>query len=119
MKLSEVVEILEAEVFFDGGRSLDQEVKVAASSDLMSDILARVDTPDILLTGLNNLQIIHTAAVSNIKTVVLARGKTPDPKVIAQAEEEHVALLSTRLSLFEASGRLYSKGMGCPSFRPL
>lgn len=110
MKLREAIEILEGEVHL-GKEKIDQiEVTTAGASDLMSDILNRLAT-DLLLTGLNTTQVIHTASVSGIRTVVLARGKKPDARMLAAAKQEEIVLLSTPLSLFEASGRLYQKGV--------
>ncbi|MCK7477520.1 MAG: hypothetical protein M0C28_08580 [Candidatus Moduliflexus flocculans] len=63
MKLSEVKDILEAEVIV-GDDILDLEVKTAFGADLMSDVLAFAKAGSLLLTGLTNTQVIRTANVS-------------------------------------------------------
>jgi predicted transcriptional regulator len=111
MKLEEVAAALSAKVLCGSQEQLESEVSIAAASDLMSDILARVGVPDVMLTGLATTQTVHTSAVAGIKAVVFVRGKPIDEKIVALAREEDIVLMTTRVSLFEASGRLYQKGM--------
>ncbi len=111
MNLEELADILEATIHHGDDEAVNDEVSCIVASDMMSDILARDDTPDVLLTGLNTVQIIHTASISGIKAVVVVRGKEPLQGLVARAEEENIVLMSTKLGLFEASGRLYAKGL--------
>ena len=53
MRLSEIVDLLPTRVVFGTDSLPAAEIGTAAASDLMSDILARVEVPDILLTRLN------------------------------------------------------------------
>jgi predicted transcriptional regulator len=110
MKLSAIAEMLEATVV-SGDALLDVEIETAAASDLMSDILARVDVPDLLITRLNNAQVIRTASVFGIKAVIIVRGRPIDEKVAELAREEGIALLSSPSSSMEACGRLYAEGV--------
>ena len=111
MKLSEVAETLDAKILHGTPDMLNTEVRSAAASDLMSDILARTHVPDILLTRLTNAQVIHTSSIFGIKAVIVVRNKTLDPQVISVAQEESVALLHSPCSLFESCGRLYANGL--------
>ena len=111
MKLSAVAESLSARVIHGTDEQLQQEVHTAAASDMMSDVLARRSTPDLMLTGLATLQAIRTPAVAGIKAVVIVRGKPVDEKLVEVAREEDIVLMSTDKSLFDASGLLYEAGM--------
>jgi len=111
MKLSEVVEAIEGKVCYGQDDQLDSEVTTVAASDLMSEILARSNVPDILLTRLNNAQSIHTSSIFGIQTVVVVRARPIADNVIETAREEEIVLLSTPLSLFETCGRLYERGL--------
>ncbi|MBD3235302.1 MAG: hypothetical protein GF330_01195 [Candidatus Eisenbacteria bacterium] len=111
MKLKEVVELLGADLAFGTDSQLAEEVQTAAASDLMSDILARVDVPELLLTRLNNSQVMRTSAVFGIKAVVIVRGRAVDEKMIEIAQEEEIVLLTTPASLFESCGKLYAQGL--------
>lgn len=113
MKLQEVKEILNADIIV-GKDQMDMEVTAAFGADLMSDVLAFAKPGSLLLTGLTNPQIIRTSDVLDIAAIILVRGKRPLPETIQLAEELRIPLLTTQYILFEAVGRLYSKGIvGC------
>ncbi len=115
MTLSEIKEILDASVYV-GNEKLDMEIKIAFAADCMSDVLAFTFAKEgsLLITGLTNPQIIRTAYTIDIASVMLVRGKIPPEETIRLARELDTPLLSTKYTLFEASGRLYAKGIvGC------
>lgn len=113
MILRKVKEILEAELMTseDG---LDVEIQMACGADLMSDVLAFSKSESLLLTGLTNQQVIHTAEIAEIKAVCFVRGKRPQVETVKLAEDKGIPLLCTSLPMFESCGRLYShKVLGC------
>jgi predicted transcriptional regulator len=110
MKLREVLEALEAQVTWGEDR-LDTEIQVACAADLMSDVLAFIKPDALLLTGLTNVQSVRTADVAEVKAVVYVRGKPPDREAVALAEEKGIAVLTTRLPMYESCGRLYRRGL--------
>jgi len=113
MTLREVSELLEADVLV-GHDKLDREVTTAFGSDLMSDALAYAKTGSLLLTGLTNAQIVRTAEVLDLAAIILVRGKVPLLDTLDLARELGIPVMTTRYILFEAAGRLYSKGIrGC------
>ena len=113
MTLNEVKEILDADLLV-GYDLLDMEVKTAFGADLMSDVLTFAKPGCMLLTGLTNPQIIRTANILEIAAIIITRGKKPSPETIQLAQEINIPVLSTKYILFEASGRLYEKGIrGC------
>ena len=113
MTLGEVKKILDAEVIVGHDR-LDLEIKDAGCADLMSDVLVFCKAGCLLLTGLNNPQVVRTADVLDIAAIVIVRGKRPLPETIQLAEELQIPILTTKYILFESVGRLYAKGIvGC------
>ena len=113
MTLREVKKILDAEVIVGHDR-LDLEIKDAGCADLMSDVLVFCKAGCLLLTGLNNPQVVRTADVLDIAAIVIVRGKRPLPETIQLAEELQIPILTTKYILFESVGRLYAKGIvGC------
>jgi len=113
LKLSEVQEILNAEVIA-GHDKLDMEVKTAFGADLMSDVLAFAKAGSLLLTGLTNTQVIRIANVLDIAAIVLVRGKKPPAETLSLARDLQIPILTTKYILFETAGRLYVKGIvGC------
>jgi len=108
--LREVKEILEAEVIV-GHDQLDLEVTKGGCSDMMSDVLVYCTVGSLLLTGLNNPQIVHTASIIDLAAIVMVRGKHPFPETIQLAEKLRIPILTTRYILFETVVRLHSKGI--------
>ena len=106
MKLSEVVEVLDAKVL-NGVNHLDREIRTCGASDLMSDILAGLSEGSILLTGLTTIQVIRTAMVAEVGAVIFVRGKTPPQEVIDLAKEHQLPLISSPYSMFVSCGRLH------------
>ena len=113
MKLSEVKEILNADVIV-GTEKLNMEVTTAFGADLMSDVLAFAKAGSLLLTGLTNTQVIRIANVLDIAAIILVRGKKPQTEALVLAKELQIPILTTKYILFETAGRLYVKGIvGC------
>ena len=111
MKISQIQELLEAEVLC-GGDQLDKEVFSACGSDMMSDVLAYVKDQAVLLTGLVNLQVVRTAEMMDMVCIVFVRSKIPTEEMITLAKEHGMILLKTRKRMYEACGKLYAAGLG-------
>ena len=93
----------------------DLEVFTGCGADLMSDVLAFTKDGALLLTGLTNPQVVRTADVGGLVAIVFVRGKLPSPEAVAMAKTLNIPLFSTKCTLFEACGILFSKGLKpCP-----
>ena len=110
MTLEEISKVIECKVI-TGEKSLGLEFTEVCAADLMSDVLAFAAPEGVLLTGLRNVQSVITSHVAEVRAIVYVRGKVPDEEAIKLAEQKRIPLLSSRLSMFEACGRLYEKGM--------
>ena len=110
MKISEVKEILNAQIL-NGEDMLDEEVFSACGSDLMSDVLAYVKNQGLLLTGLNNLQVVRTAEMMDIRAICFVRGKMPEDEIIELAKKKDMIIMTTEEPLYSACGKLYSGGL--------
>ena len=110
MKLSEVRDILKAEVLV-GADWLDRTIVGGGGADLMSDVLAAVAEDAVLLTGLISEHVLRTAKIAGVGGVVFVRGKKPATPILREAENLEMPVMTTRFSLFVASGRLYMNGL--------
>jgi predicted transcriptional regulator len=108
--LEELLEILDAE-FILGGDWIHGTVHSVSASDLMSDILSYSKRKGLLLTGLTNPQTVRTAEMIETVAVCFVYGKNPHDQTMDLAEKNHIPLLKTQLSMFDACGRLYCAGM--------
>lgn len=115
MKLSQIIQLLSAEVYtknvdlnlsFDYGRASD------LLSDVLRDDVLRDPTHNcIFLTGLVNLQVIRTAEMMDIQAIVFVRGKQPSKEIIDLATKNGIILLGTKYKLYKCCGLLYSHGL--------
>ena len=110
MKIDEICSLLAAEIH-SGIGDPDIEIERAFASDLMSDVLTLMTDHLLLITGLNNIQTVRTAEMSDIGHILIVRGKIPTLKMIELADELGIVLMSTRYSMFKASGILYTDGL--------
>ena len=130
MKVQNIVNILKAEILAEG--DLQEEVKTACGSDMMSDVLAfvkdqsvlltavyrRIRMPllhPVLLTGLVNPQVVRTAEMMDMHCIIFVRGKRPDETVLSLARQKDITILATPYRMFTACGLLYENGLegGC------
>jgi hypothetical protein len=110
LRLRQVLQIIEG-IPVSEDADLEIEVLNGASADLMSDALRFGREDSLLITGLTNPQAIRTAEMIGAHAVLFVRAKIPPPETIALAREAGISLLSTRYTLYEASGRLYQSGL--------
>jgi predicted transcriptional regulator len=80
-------------------------------SDLLSDVLARAQPGVLWVTIQTHHNVISVAATKDIAAVLFTCDRRPDAGIIAEAEEQGIALLSTPLSTFEAAGKLWEAGL--------
>ena len=110
MTVKDVRDILNARVLA-GEDLMDQEVRSACGSDMMSDVLAFSKDHSILLTGLCNPQVIRTAEMLDIVCLIFVRGKKPDDTLLEMARERGLVVLATGHRMFSACGMLYEAGL--------
>lgn len=110
MKVGQFIELLNAECVTDHIDE-DKEYNYAFASDLMSDVLALADNTTVLITGLNNPQVLRTAEMLDISLIILVRGKKPSEESLAIANETNITILTTDMIMFETCGKLYESGL--------
>ena len=80
-------------------------------SDLLSDVLARAQPGVLWVTVQTHHNVISVAATKDIAAVVFTCDRKPDASIVAEAEEQGIALLTTSLTTFEAAGKLWEAGL--------
>jgi len=112
IKIYKIKEILKAKQYTD--KNLDDKIiNGAYASDLMSDVLTTnfYEENSILISGLNNPQVIRTAELLDIDAILLVRGKKPTDETIAMAKENDIVLIGTDFNMYNSCGILYSNGV--------
>ncbi len=110
MKISEIIRVLDGK-FICGNERGDYSIDVAFASDLMSDVLTLKNDHILLITGLNNMQTIRTAEMSDIHCIILARNKKASQDMIDLARENDMILIECRYSVFKTCGLLFQAGV--------
>ncbi len=110
MRLGQVVEIV-------AGRALNEfnhasEVEYGFETALLSDVLAHARPhTTLIITEITNPQVVRTAEMVDAAGVVFVKNKVPDEAAIELGIETGIPLITTRLGMFEACGRLYAAGL--------
>lgn len=109
MKIKDILKVIEGEVIteFD----FEGDIKHGLTSDLMSDVLTLEVEDAILITGLNNLQTIRTAEMSDIHCVIIGRGKQVSEDIIKLANQNKITIIESAFTVFKISGILYENGV--------
>ena len=116
-KLDEVVKELDLQVL-SSGSGLDREVTSGYCCDLLSWVMANGKKDAVWITVQTHTNIIAVASLMELAGIIIPSGMSVDPKTIQKAEEEGVAILSSKLGAFELSGILYQMGIGSHRSHP-
>lgn len=119
MKLRQVAEITGAR-FLAGEELADREVSAAFAADLLSDVLAMVREPGVLLlTGTVATQVVRVAEVMSLAAVLFVRGKLPTKPLLDYAASAGIPLLATPQTMYETCGLLWTHGLPPAKRKPL
>ncbi len=109
MKATELMEVLQGRLLI--GELPEDEIEAGCGSDMMSDVLAFSKERMVLLTGLTNTHVVRTCEMLDCMMIVFVRGKIPGDDVLSMAEDRGITVAATSCTLYEACGKLYSKGL--------
>ncbi len=93
---------------------MNQDYRNVFATDLMSDALAMIQDNEestVLLTGLCNSQTLRTAEMLDVRFIVFVRGKYLQDIDLEMAKNMDITCLATDLTMYDACGRLYQKGV--------
>ena len=108
VKLQPLIAPLRAEPLTD---NLPEALTGCYISDLLSDVLAHAEPGMIWLTIQTHRNVVSVAATKDVAVVLFTCGRMPYAEIIAEAEEEGIALLATPLTTYEAAGKLWVAGL--------
>jgi len=111
MNLSDVASELGLTVLC-GEDNLAREVSGCYVSDLLSDVMGNAAEGQVWVTLQLHVNVVAVAALRDLAGIILVNSRTPAEETLAKAAEEGLPLLSTSLSTYEVSGRLYALGIG-------
>lgn len=109
MVVDTIVGLLDGELLAGDGK-LSLPFRGAVASDLLSEVLAHGRAGELWFTLHTHLNVIAVARLRNLGAVIITGGYQPGPEVIAKAETEHITLIATPYSTWEAIVRLCEAG---------
>jgi hypothetical protein len=115
MTKEQLRDLLQADVLVEAGPDLGDKLDAVCACDMMSELLTMVSESEvplrsiILLTHLNNAQVVRTADMADIRVAIFLRSKRAAPDTIRIARECGVTIMSTPLSMFECCGLLFGR----------
>ncbi len=94
MRLAKLITALDGEIVVSGDH-LDDRVRHAVVSDLMSEALLAEDEDLLLFTALTTEHAVRTAHVLGALGVIVIHGETPRPGMVKTAAELGITLART------------------------
>lgn len=87
------------------------EVDQAYAADTMSELIAHAAPDTLLVTSLNNAQLIRVAELMDVPGICLVGGADPSPELLTLAGASGTAILVSKAGLDETCRLL--EGAGC------
>ncbi|MGD9820982.1 MAG: serine kinase [Aminobacteriaceae bacterium] len=113
MRVSEIGDCLDLTVCSPGDQA--REIGGVVSGDLLSFIMAEAREGWMWITIQVHLNVAAVAVLKDVPFILIASGRKPEKELVDRCLSEGITLACTRLSAFEAAGRLWEAGLGRPS----
>jgi serine kinase of HPr protein (carbohydrate metabolism regulator) len=91
--------------------SIDINLSGVFTSDLLSHVMANAKEDNILITILNNINVLGVASLLDLGCVIFSHNTQVQKEIIEKANELDIVLLNTPLSTAEATIKLYQMGI--------
>jgi hypothetical protein len=110
MRVEELALRIDARLHLSAGSSCT-EVGQAYAADTMSELIAHAAPDTLLVTSLNNAQLIRVAELMDVPGICLVGGAAPEPDLLSLAGATGTAILVSGRGLEETCRLL--EGTGC------
>ncbi len=88
----------------------DKDITGGYTSDMISWVMGHAQTGQCWITIMSHINIVAVASLLDLSCIIIAEGEMPDANTVKKAEENDIALISTKLTTFDASKRLIELG---------
>ena len=106
MTVKEIANRLDLRIYA-GSESLDQELKGAYVSDLLSDVMGHAMEGEAWITLQSHVNVAAIASLKELAAIVLVKGIKPHAAMLEKAMEEGIPVLGTELSTYQITGKVY------------
>lgn len=106
MTVQQLAEKLNLDVI-SGHQGLSNVISGGYVSDLLSDVMGNADAGEVWITLQTHKNVMAIASLKDLAAVVLVKNHPADEDTLEQSNQEGIPILSTSLSAFEITGRIY------------
>ena len=96
MKVKELLSIKDFELI-SNELGINNSVKGFFASDLLSHVMGNANESNILITVLNNMNVLGVASLLDLSCVIFSHGVNVNNEIIIKANELGIPLLRTKL----------------------
>lgn len=97
MKVNEILTLQEFDLITDEF-DLNNEVNELFASDLLSHVMGNASVGDLLITVLNNINVLGVASLLDLSCVIFSSGIKVNNEIINKANELKIPLVRTKLT---------------------
>lgn len=110
MKIKELIEKCELQVVNEMFEP-EKEVSGGYTSDLLSDVIANSKKDNVWITMQTHLNIVAVASLKELTAIIIVMNREIDKDALEKAREEKILVLSTNLTAFQISGKIFESGI--------
>lgn len=89
----------------------DTVISGGYTSDLLSDVMANAKKDNIWITMQTHLNITAIASLKEISAVIVVMNREINKDTLDKANEEQITILTTPLTSFQITGKIYDCGI--------
>jgi len=104
MKIEELARSIEARLIVPGCRE-NPDISLVYAGETMSDLIANAGPETLLVTSLNNSQLVRVADLMDVPSICLVDGEEPSAELVSHARTAGTALLLSPYGLFETEAK--------------
>lgn len=111
MKINDIIKEF-PHTIITGEEFMEREISAGYCSDLLSRVMANGPKNGLWITVQTHTNIVAVATLLEISCIIIPEDIAIDNSTIEKAIEEKIVILSSPLTAFELSGKLYQMGIG-------
>jgi hypothetical protein len=105
MRLKELAVRINAQLPLEAG-TRNPEVRAVHAANTMSELIDHASAETLLVTSLQNNQLIRVAELMDVPGICLVDGRQPDAEFLDRSRAAGAAIMVSPLSLAETRGRI-------------
>jgi hypothetical protein len=114
VRLDELARCIGAQII-SGDTCPQRIVEKIYAGDRVSDLLNEASDRTLLVTNLMSLQMIRVAELMDVPAICFVNGVSPEPEIVAQADNAGTTLMVSPIGVFETCGLIYQSLGAAPA----